>query len=299
MKPLKCIQLVMVLIGLVSFLVVAATTPAAVYEAGELVVEKDIAYVASTVSDEQRLDLYLPPGAHDTAVLIYVHGGGWRKGSKDNVYHEQFGSLFARHGFVTVVPNYRLSKVATHPAQIEDVAGAFAWTVENIEEYGGDPERIFISGHSAGGHLVSLLALDSRYLDRLGVPVGAIKGVLSLSAPYDITQMNGRASKKLAELVFGKDQALWADASPIHHVGGDGIPPFLVLYAQRDPKTLREQAKAFAKALKERKGHVVLYELKREGHLSEMIGSRRDKNPMAPAMLDFMNDLLGPQAPVQ
>jgi len=72
-----------------------------------------------------------------------------------------------------------------------------------------------------------------------------------------------------------------------------------VLYAQRDPKTLREQAKAFAKALEERKGHVVLYELKREGHLSEMLGSRRDKNPMAPVMLDFLNDLLGPEAPMR
>ena len=185
------------------------------------------------------------------------------------------------------MPNYRLSGEAKHPAQIEDVASAFAWIYQNIDRYGGNSKRIFISGHSAGGHLVSLLAVNSYYLNRLKINEDAIKGVLSLSGIYSIPKMKKRSLKKMAEPAFGKDPSVWESVSPINYVR-KGLPPFLILYSQRDPKTLKEQAKAFAKALKERGNKVTVVEIKHEGHISEMLKSRRGKNPMAQPMLEFL-----------
>lgn len=130
---------------------------------------KDVKYVPGSSKKAHHLDVYLPArpsGPSRAPVLVFVHGGGWRRGSKDMRPHREFAALFAGEGYITVVPDYRLSGEARHPAQIEDVAAAFAWTYRNIQRHGGDPRRIFVSGHSAGGHLVSLLAMDPRYLKK-------------------------------------------------------------------------------------------------------------------------------------
>ncbi len=253
----------------------------------DLAVERDILYLTDRGTNRHRLDIYLPRQPNDAPVLMFVHGGGWRNGSKDGKLFPDFAKNFARNGYVTVLPNYRLSDVAQHPTQINDVAAAFAWTYNNINRYGGDNRKIYISGHSAGGHLVSLLALDTRYLNRVNVPAGAIKGVLALSGVFDIPKMNPRSLKKMVEPAFGSNPEVWQAASPITHVRG-GAPPFLVLYAQMDPKTLRQQAVAFAKALREKNNRVETVLLKRQGHVSELFGSRLGKNPMAGPMLEFL-----------
>jgi acetyl esterase/lipase len=98
---------------------------------------------------KHRLDLFVPEGLKDAPVLIFVHGGGWTSGDK-NLY-SFVGRAFAEQGFVTAVINYRLSPQVQHPAHIEDVARAFAWVYRNIAQYGGNPEKIFVMGHSAGG----------------------------------------------------------------------------------------------------------------------------------------------------
>jgi acetyl esterase/lipase len=257
-------------------------------------VKEDIPYIPSAVLKAHFLDIYLPVNKKNAPVLMFVHGGGWRSGSKDKKVYKNFANIFAQHGYVTVVLNYRLSGQAKHPVQIEDVASAFAWTYRNIDKYGGDPQKIFISGHSAGGHLVTLLALDPYYLNKLNIPEGAIKGVLALSAIYDITKMRRRSMKTMAEPAFGEDPAVWKKVSPINYVR-KGLPPFLVLYAQRDTKTLKEQAKTFANALLKKDNRVTIVEIKHEGHISEMIKSRRGKNPMEPPMIEFLTSLLGLQ----
>ncbi|MDY6864283.1 MAG: alpha/beta hydrolase [Thermodesulfobacteriota bacterium] len=254
-------------------------------------VKKDILYIPESKIKAHLLDIYLPENNKNAPVLMFVHGGGWRSGSKDKKVYQKFASIFARHGYVTVVPGYRLSGEAKHPAQIEDVASAFAWIYNNIYKYEGDPKKIFISGHSAGGHLVSLLALDSYYLNRVNVPEDAIKGVLALSAVFDVTMMRGQSLKKMAEPVFGTDPSVWKRVSPINYVRS-GLPPFLVLYAQRDTKSLREQAKAFINALREKGNNVKTVELKHAGHLSEMLKNRGGRNPMEGPMVEFIKGLI-------
>src|SRR5438067_2294542 len=115
-------------------------------------VDKDIAYHEGD-DPKQKLDLYLPKGQKDFPVLFFVHGGSWRSG--DRGLYGKVASIFARNGVGMVVPSYRLSPKVKHPAHVEDVARAFAWTCKNIGSHGGRADQIFLCGHSAGGHLVS------------------------------------------------------------------------------------------------------------------------------------------------
>ena len=110
---------------------------------------------------QHLLDVFRPVGKDECPVVFFVHGGGWMIGDKDNVLgvygHATIAASIARRGVVVVLPNYRLSPKAKHPDHIQDVALAFAWTHRHIAQYGGRPDQIFACGHSAGGHLVSLL----------------------------------------------------------------------------------------------------------------------------------------------
>src|SRR6266851_5939819 len=116
-------------------------------------------------SDRQVLDVLRPKGLEDRPVVLFVHGGAWMIGDKCLFgLYRNFGRFLAKNGIVAVMINYRLSPDVKHPEHIKDVARAFAWTRRHVKDYGGDPDRIFLCGHSAGGHLVSLLATNEAYL---------------------------------------------------------------------------------------------------------------------------------------
>ena len=146
----------------------------------------------------------------------------------------RFGDRFAKLGIGVVIPSYRLMPKNPHPAQIEDAAAAFAWVYKNIAQYGGDPKRIYLVGHSAGGHLAALLALDQNYLKKFDIPQGAIHGVAAMSGVYDVTGIPGFVSAKGA-----------TDASPLARVHAQA-PPFLITYCQWDYLGLPKQARDFA-----------------------------------------------------
>src|SRR5437870_10766742 len=117
-----------------------------------------------------KLDLYLPQGFENFPVVMFVHGGGWRHGDKDFLgLYVKLGKALARHGIGVAVPNYRLSPAVKHPEHVKDVARAFAWLYHNIAKHHGDPDRLFVSGHSAGGHLAALFATNDKYLKAEGL----------------------------------------------------------------------------------------------------------------------------------
>ncbi len=130
---------------------------------------RDIAYASGPSHEDGRglLVIYLPAEPENAPVLIFMHGGGLGNGDKRRVRH--IGRRFASEGFVTVYSNYRLTPPNRHPAHIEDAAAAFNWVYRNIDEYGGDPDSIFVSGGSAGGYLAALLAYDGSYLAEYGL----------------------------------------------------------------------------------------------------------------------------------
>ncbi len=243
----------------------------------------DIEYASGAPedADKHRLDIYRPRGARKRPVLFFVHGGAWVRG--DRKQYPFFGNRFAREGYVVVVPSYRLAPKHPHPAQIEDVADAFAWTVRHIASHGGDPQRIFVAGHSAGGHLVALLSANEKWLRQRGLGAAAIRGVVSMSGVPDVT---GEAGAR----VFGNDPEVRRDASPLFHVRS-GLPPFLITYCQWDYLTLPQQARRLHEALRTAGVRSEIVFIPGENHISEMTSIVKPGDPTAAALLRFMGGL--------
>lgn len=216
----------------------------------DVAIDRNVPYIED--GDEKHLlDIYAPPNADGLPVVMWFYGGGWRSGDKR--LFEHLGRALAIRGIVTVAANYRLTPAVKHPAHAEDCAAAVAWAYNNVGSYGGDPNSIFLTGHSAGAHLSSLIALDRRYLDAVGVPESAIRGVVPISGATDLAGHVGSTeitSRSQVEEAFGTSQEELTDASPLHFVRADA-PPFLVIVAEDDPPGLQEQGKKLADALRE------------------------------------------------
>ena len=240
---------------------------------------KGIVY-GSGEEGRQKLDVYTPKGNSNLLpVLFFVHGGAWRSG--DRSQYPAFAGRFAKEGVMVVAPSYRLAPKDPHPAQIEDVASAFAWTVKHAAEFGGDPKRITIMGHSAGGHLVSLLATDPGYLEKFGLGVANIRKVISWSGVYEINDG--------LENVFGTDPEIRRKAGAMTHIR-PGLPPFLVAYTQWDYLPLPLQARQFHAALRKAGVPSRLLYIPGENHISEVVRSVRDEDPTAIAFVKALTE---------
>jgi acetyl esterase/lipase len=190
----------------------------------------------------------------------------------------------AKEGIVTVILSYRLAPKHPHPAQIDDVAAAFAWTKRHIADYGGDTNRVFVAGHSAGAHLVSLLTLHDRYLARHGLSTKDIRGVVALSGVYDLTLFDRQS------VVFGDDTNVRREASPQFFVHA-GAPPFLVSYCEWDYPTLPAQARRFHAALVRAGVSAELFFTPRDNHIYEMISMTYDDDGTTKAVLRFLRNV--------
>jgi len=230
-------------------------------------------------SAKHKLDVYGPKGKTNAPVLLFIHGGSWKSG--DRSLYGSLGNRYARAGIVTVVPSYRLAPKHPHPAQIEDVAAAFAWTAAHVSEYGGDTNRIYVAGHSAGGHLAALLSLDDHYLSAYQLSPKLIRGVLALSGVYNFTIGESQ------ETVFGRDPKIRRDASPLFHVK-TGAPPFLVTFCQWDYFSLPAQARQFHAALLKAGVKSELVFIPRQSHISEIVNVGKEDDPTVSAALRFM-----------
>ncbi len=245
------------------------------------VVYRDPAEGEDPKLEKNKLDLYLPKDKKDFPVLFFVHGGAWRQG--DKWMYPSLGQFWARQGVGTVVVNYRLAPTHKHPAQIVDVAKAFAWTHKNIAKYGGRPDQIIVCGHSAGGHLISLLATDEKYLKAEGLDLKAIRGAISISGVYRLV-----AEHSLFPQVFGKDRSLVQTASPINLVGSCDHPPFLIIYADQDFPTCDMVSEEFCKCLKEKKCPADSLCVKDRNHFTVLLYIANDGDPVGQAMAKFI-----------
>ena len=133
----------------------------------------------------QSLDVYVPDAAVNRPTVVFWYGGMWTKGSKEQ--YRFVGAALANSGYVAILPDYRLFPAVRFPEFVDDGALAVKWAREHAAQFGGDPRSIFIMGHSAGGHLASMLALDERYLKRVGGDESWIRGWIAISAPYELT----------------------------------------------------------------------------------------------------------------
>jgi acetyl esterase/lipase len=242
---------------------------------------KDIAYRTGKDADKVRhkLDVYVPKGRKDFPVVLFVHGGSWKSGNK-NLY-AGVGDSFARNGIGMVICNYRLSPEVQHPAHVEDVARAFAWTHENVAKYGGKVENLFLCGHSAGGHLVSLLATDPTYLKAEKRSVEDIRGVAPISGVYRITPI------AVFKTAFGTDAEVCKKASPASHVTGK-LPPFLIAYADSDLPSLGDMAKEMHAALKKADNVCELLECTKRNHITVITSFVDDEDVLNKAVREFV-----------
>lgn len=220
-----------------SLLFSAANVPASF---GDYTRVQDIAY---GTDDRETLDIYMPPassGAGAHPVIVFFYGGSWSNGSKDD--YKFVGATLAEAGYVVVIPDYRLFPDVVFPEFMEDSASAVAWTLSNVDEHRGDPDRVFVMGHSAGAHMAAMLAVEPSYLREAGVPRGAIKGLIGLSGPYAL--MPGDPQM---HAIFGPPYTP-ANWQPVAHVTPDD-PPALLLHGGGDERVYAKHTKKMEAAL--------------------------------------------------
>ena len=274
--------------------------------AGEaLAVHRDIPYenISGVNPNLTSLDIYSvrPVPARPAPVVVWVHGGGWAIGDKSNGMRTK-PALFGSAGYCLVSINYRLSptkpssdpKRVMYPIHERDVAAAVAWVHARIAEYGGDPERIALMGHSAGAHLVSIVSTDESFLKACGLPLGVIKGTLSLdTAGDDVAAVIEFHPNKMYTNAFGSDPAVWKQASPVTHVGpGKGIPPFFLV--TRGMPARKEQCAKFTKALQQSGINATLVDATGYTHneVSGKIGTPGE-TVLTPPIMQFLAECLG------
>ena len=197
---------------------------------------RDVDYIEGVdyADDKDKLDVLMPAGAVNAPVVVFFHGGALMNGDKQ--IGEVLASTLVAEGIGVVTANYRLSPGVMHPAHMEDATAAFAWTKRHISEFGGDPDRVFIGGHSAGAYLAALMSLDPSYLKAHKLELSAIRGTLPVS-PFLYVEETARDRSKT---VWGTNEKVWLRASVTPYVGS-GKPPMLLIYADGDEGWRREQ----------------------------------------------------------
>ncbi|MEM7290119.1 MAG: alpha/beta hydrolase, partial [Pseudomonadota bacterium] len=195
-------------------------------------------------------------------VLIYVHGGGWIKGTREKIYN--LDTFATSRGWMLVSVQYRPVPRTNIDGQVRDIVRQINWVRQNISRYGGDKRKIVIMGHSAGSHLVSLIA--SR---RLG---GALRGVIANDVQaYDMVAYGGMRGSLpyVYAAAFGSNPRNWIKWSPVTYVRRGprgGLPPFMIMYSNGNYERRKTLAKGFAADLKAKGARVTLFDGKRYSH---------------------------------
>jgi acetyl esterase/lipase len=243
--------------------------------------QRGLAYGADP---RQRLDVYVPSasGIGPAPVLLFFYGGGWRGGARGT--YRAFGQAFASAGLVTVVADYRLYPQVKYPCFVEDAAAALAFVHAQIAQFGGDPGRIFIAGHSAGAYNAVMLASERRFLaDKGGMP-NWIRGVIGIAGPYDALPMRDPV---YIDMFHGPCNT---DSMPLYHVDGKRAP-MLLITGERDHTVGPGNTARMAARLEQVGSEVEVIRYPGVGHLGiilSLIPLFRRLAPLRQDMLDFI-----------
>ena len=264
-------------------------------------IKRNIPYAG--VDDEKRsLDVYAPAGAKDLPVAFWIHGGGWHGGDKAEVKLKP--QAFMDKGFVFVSVNYRLMPQVDMGTLVRDVAQSFRWMENHVAEFGGDPKRVFVAGHSAGAQLAALLCTDERYLKEQGVSFNVIKGCMPVDGDtYDVPavvaveelrwKVHGMTPPKINHRnEFGDTDDRLREYSAAYHVAGNkGIPPFLLVHVTANPDTAA-QAFRLGAVLKEAGIPATIYGARNVTHdqVNDRLGQSDD--PGTEALYGFLSKII-------
>lgn len=239
----------------------------------ELRTELDVPYGKDP---KQRLDVYFPTQKTSNApVLLFLHGGGFREGDR-----KQYGYVaepFAKQGIITVVASYRLTPQSAHPAQPDDAKAAVAWIYRNIGKHGGNPNAIYISGHSAGAILTADIGADLSWMDQMKIPRAAVRGIVPISGPYDLVG----GWKELSEYIPTQEAA--ASASALRHVNAPA-PQAIVAYGSLEERFMGTSAD-LVKALEAKGANATVLVLDGKDHAGTVWALSDPNSPLTKAML--------------
>ena len=237
----------------------------------------------------QTLDVYAPAaGGSGRPVLVFFYGGSWASGAKGD--YAFAGRSLAAEGFVTVVPDYRLVPQVRFPGFVEDGAAAVAYARAHAREWGGDPERIVIAGHSAGAYIAAMLALDPAFLAKARAPAGTVKAWAGLSGPYDFYPFDVKASQD----AFGQAPDP-AATQPITFAGA-GDPPTFLAHGTKDTTVKPRNTERLAAKLRGAGVPVEehLYEgLDHKDVVLALTRTFRGKAPVRAEMVRFLHSRVG------
>ncbi len=222
----------------------------------------DISYYPDSIQADEyvrsicKLDLYHPINVEDRPTIVWFHGGGLQTGEK------YFPEGLLGKDICIVSVNYRLSPKVNAPDYLLDAAAAVAWTFNNIESYGGNKNKIFVSGHSAGGYLAAMIGLDKRWMSAYGIDADLIAGLMPLSGQM-ITHSGIRAESGIPRTTVVVDKY-----APLYHVRKDAPPLLLMTGDRKIDRPARYEENAFLSRMMEFAGHeeTKLYEFQGYGH---------------------------------
>lgn len=220
--------------------------------------------VAYGALQRQQLDIHLPNRLPHTdqqslPVIVFFYGGSWDSGDKEDYLF--VAEAFTSKGYAVVIPNYRVYPEVKFPQLMQDPASAAKWVKAHIAEYGGDAQQIFLIGHSAGAHLITMLALNPDYLAQVSLTPQAFNGYVGLAGPYDFLPLK---SARLKE-IFGSEQTQHA-SQPIHYVRGDN-PPLLLAVGLQDGTVWPRNTFHLAQAIRAKQGPIEVIEFPKYGHV--------------------------------
>jgi arylformamidase len=263
-------------------------------------VTSDIPY--ATAHERQVLDVYAPAGAKNLPVVFWIHGGGWQTGDKTRVQIKP--KVFVDKGFVFVSTNYRLLPNVDMATIVRDIAKAVRWVHDHIAEYGGDPKRLFVMGHSAGAQLAALICTDGRYLKAEGLSLAITKGCVPVDGDtFDVPAIietaearwkaHGLPRAKFGHREkFGNTAEKHRDFSAVTHVAKDkGIPPFFILHVAEHPDTTA-QARRLGNVLKEAGVPVTLFGARETTHNKINADLGLPDDPSTKALFEFLGKAL-------
>ncbi len=256
----------------------------------QVIVKEDIGYKTGNdlePYEKERclLDLYLPEKVKGFPIMVWFHGGSLKRLGKDDAATKALAGRFAREGVGAAVVNYRLSPLAKYPAYIKDAAAAVAWVKENIGRHGGNPEAVFIAGHSAGGYLSLMLALVPEYLQEYRVNPMSIAGIISIGGQtfthYAIREERGMPNPETTPVID--------EAAPCFHARKDA-PPILVVWADGDSPDRIEENK-YLLAIQKMAGNRQMFfrEIKNRNHWSLVTQLTDPGDPLAGEIVSFIN----------
>ncbi len=252
---------------------------------GDLAVQKNIRYGEH---ERNLVDIYRPRGVEDAPILVYVHGGGYRTGDRDlspQVY-SNIPTYFARNGLLAMSATYRLAPSAAWPSGAEDMRALVDWIRKNAREHGGDPDRLFLMGHSAGATHVATYAFDARFQPPEG---HGLAGIVLVSGRYRLRWDLDDPSLDSIREYFGRDPSLYESRSVVTHVPGSDVSSMLVI-AEYDQRNLVETSGELFTAICNRdEGRCPRFlQLRHHNHLSEVIHINTEDELLGREILDFV-----------